>query len=49
LRFFRSLLEEGEMLVIPRGAEHCPKAGKEVQFLLAGVRAAGGNPAWSKS
>jgi mannose-6-phosphate isomerase-like protein (cupin superfamily) len=27
-------LEEGEMFVVPRGVEHCPKADKEAHILL---------------
>jgi mannose-6-phosphate isomerase-like protein (cupin superfamily) len=27
-------LNEGEMIVIPRGVEHCPKADKEVHVML---------------
>ncbi len=28
------LLEEGEMIVIPAGVEHCPSAAEEVQILM---------------
>jgi mannose-6-phosphate isomerase-like protein (cupin superfamily) len=28
------LLEEGELFVVPRGIEHCPKADEEVHVLL---------------
>ena len=44
-------LEAGELLVIPRGVEHCPKADEEVRFLVVGPEItsneAGGKPAWS--
>ena len=44
-------LEAGEMLVIPRGVEHCPKADDVVHFLIIGREVtsneAGGKPAWS--
>jgi len=44
-------LEAGELLVIPRGVEHCPKADDEVRFLVIGreitSNEAGGKPAWS--
>ena len=30
-------LFEGEMLVVPRGVEHCPKAEEEVEFLIVGL------------
>ncbi len=46
-------LEEGEMLIIPRGIEHCPKADDEVQFVIAGLNITsndqGGKPEWSYS
>jgi mannose-6-phosphate isomerase-like protein (cupin superfamily) len=46
-------LGPGEMLVIPRGVEHCPKADGVVHFLVIGSEitsnAAGGKPAWSHS
>jgi mannose-6-phosphate isomerase-like protein (cupin superfamily) len=41
----------GELLVIPRGVEHRPRADAEVRFLIVGTtvtsNAAGGKPAWS--
>jgi len=41
----------GDLLVIPRGTEHCPRADGEARFLLIGPEvtstAAGGKPAWS--
>jgi mannose-6-phosphate isomerase-like protein (cupin superfamily) len=41
----------GEMLVVPRGVEHCPRADAEVHLLLVGPEItsneAGGKPAWS--
>jgi mannose-6-phosphate isomerase-like protein (cupin superfamily) len=44
-------LDAGEMLVIPRGVEHCPVAQDEVHLLVIGrditSNAAGGKPAWS--
>ena len=44
-------LGAGEMLVIPRGVEHCPKADDVVHFLVIGTaitsNEAGGKPAWS--
>jgi len=44
-------LTPGDLLVIPRGTEHCPKVEGEAQFLLVGPEitsnAAGGKPAWS--
>jgi quercetin dioxygenase-like cupin family protein len=44
-------LKAGEMLVIPRGVEHCPKADDVVHFLIIGreitSNEAGGKPAWS--
>lgn len=45
------LLRPGDLLVIPRGVEHCPKVDGEARFLLIGPEvtstAAGGKPAWS--
>lgn len=42
---------EGELLVIPRGVEHRPRADDEVRFLIVGTsvtsNAAGGKPEWS--
>jgi len=44
-------LDTGEMLVVPRGVEHCPVAEEEVHLLVIGrditSNAAGGKPAWS--
>jgi mannose-6-phosphate isomerase-like protein (cupin superfamily) len=44
-------LRAGEMLIVPRGVEHCPKADGVVHLLLVGTditsNAAGGKPAWS--
>ena len=44
-------LEPGDLLVIPRGTEHCPIAHEEARFLLVGPEvtsnAAGGKPDWS--
>jgi mannose-6-phosphate isomerase-like protein (cupin superfamily) len=44
-------LGAGEMLVVPRGVEHCPKADGVVHLLLLGPEItsteAGGKPAWS--
>jgi mannose-6-phosphate isomerase-like protein (cupin superfamily) len=44
-------LGAGEMLVVPRGVEHCPKADDVVHLLLVGPEItsndAGGKPAWS--
>lgn len=44
-------LEAGDLLVIPRGVEHCPLAAEDVFLLLVGPEvtstAAGGKPAWS--
>jgi mannose-6-phosphate isomerase-like protein (cupin superfamily) len=44
-------LGAGEMLVLPRGVEHCPKADGVVHLLLLGPEItstdAGGKPAWS--
>ena len=41
----------GDLLVIPRGVEHRPRADEEVRFLIVGTsvtsNAAGGKPAWS--
>ena len=45
------LLRAGDLFVIPRGIEHCPRADQEARFLLVGPAitstAAGGKPAWS--
>jgi mannose-6-phosphate isomerase-like protein (cupin superfamily) len=44
-------LRPGEMLVVPRGVEHCPKADGVVHLLLVGPditsNDVGGKPAWS--
>lgn len=44
-------LGPGDLLVIPRGVEHCPKVDGEARFLLIGPgitsNAAGGKPEWS--
>ncbi len=44
-------LLEGEMFVVPKGVEHCPKAEEEVQFIVVGINITsnekGGKPAWS--
>ena len=41
----------GQLLVVPRGVEHCPRADDVVHFLLVGPEVtsneAGGKPAWS--
>lgn len=41
-------LYEGDMFVVPKGVEHCPKAEGEAEFLIAGLNvtsnAAGGKP-----
>jgi quercetin dioxygenase-like cupin family protein len=44
----------GDLLVIPRGVEHCPRVeGDEAHFLLIGPdvtsTAAGGKPDWSRA
>ncbi|PZA21104.1 cupin domain-containing protein [Modestobacter versicolor] len=45
-------LTAGDLLVVPRGTEHCPVADEEVRFLLVGPdvtsTAAGGKPEWSR-
>lgn len=53
---FRSgdvVVNSGELLIVPRGVEHRPRAGEEVRFLIVGTsvtsNAAGGKPAWSAS
>ncbi|GAB6898387.1 cupin domain-containing protein [Kineosporia succinea] len=44
-------LTPGDLLVIPRGVEHCPRADAEARFLLIGPEItsneAGGKPEWS--
>ena len=46
-------LDQGDLFMIPRGVEHCPKADDEVHFMLVGPQvtsnAAGGKPEWSYS
>jgi mannose-6-phosphate isomerase-like protein (cupin superfamily) len=41
----------GQLLVVPRGVEHCPRADDVVHFLIVGPQVtsdeAGGKPAWS--
>ena len=41
----------GELLVVPRGVEHRPRADGDVRFLIVGTavtsNAAGGKPTWS--
>jgi mannose-6-phosphate isomerase-like protein (cupin superfamily) len=41
-------LYEDEMLMVPRGVDHCPKAQEEVEFLIVGLNItsnkAGGKP-----
>ena len=43
----------GELLVVPRGVEHRPRADAEARFLVVGTsvtsNAAGGKPGWSAS
>lgn len=45
------VVNAGELLVVPRGVEHRPRADDEVRFLIVGTsvtsNAAGGKPAWS--
>ena len=44
-------LEAGEMLIVPRGTEHRPRAEGDARFLIVGTavtsNAAGGKPDWS--
>jgi quercetin dioxygenase-like cupin family protein len=44
-------LSAGDLLIIPRGVEHCPLANEEARFMLIGPdvtsNSAGGKPAWS--
>lgn len=51
---FRSgevVVKTGELLVVPRGVDHRPRADKEARFLIVGTsvtsNVAGGKPAWS--
>jgi mannose-6-phosphate isomerase-like protein (cupin superfamily) len=43
--------QAGELVIVPRGVEHRPRADEEVRFLIVGTsvtsNAAGGKPAWS--
>lgn len=45
------VLHPGDLLVVPRGVEHCPRTDGEARFLLIGPEItstqAGGKPAWS--
>ena len=45
------ILAAGDLFVIPRGVEHCPRADEEVHLMLVGPsitsNEAGGKPAWS--
>jgi len=45
------VLGPGDLFVVPRGVEHCPKADEETRFLVIGTTitstAAGGKPDWS--
>ena len=51
LRDGDAVLDEGDMLIVSRGVEHCPKADTEVHLMLVGPEVtsteAGGKPAWS--
>ena len=53
LRSGEITLEPGELLVVPRGVEHRPRADGDARFLIVGTEvtsnAAGGKPAWSRS
>ena len=44
-------LSEGEMLVVPRGTEHCPRAAEDVELVVLGINVTsnkeGGKPEWS--
>jgi len=44
-------LSEGDMFIVPRGVEHCPRADDEVHLLLVGPTVTstreGGKPDWS--
>ncbi len=44
-------LNEGEMFVVPKGVEHCPKAEEAVEFVIIGINVTsnqeGGKPEWS--
>jgi len=45
-------LAPGELFIIPRGVEHCPRADEEARFLIVGTsitsNTAGGKPEWSE-
>ena len=45
------VLTTGDLLVVPRGVEHCPNADEEVHLLIVGPSItsndAGGKPEWS--
>jgi mannose-6-phosphate isomerase-like protein (cupin superfamily) len=51
LRSGEVVARTGELLVVPRGVEHRPRADDEARFLIVGrtvtSNAAGGKPAWS--
>ncbi len=51
LRTGNIVLEEGDLLIIPRSVEHCPAAATEVHLLLVGPEVtstpAGGKPDWT--
>jgi len=53
LRSGEITLEPGELLVVPRGVEHRPRADGDARFLIVGTavtsNAAGGRPAWSRA
>ena len=44
-------LNAGDLFIVPRGTEHCPKADTEAHFMLVGPsitsNQAGGKPSWS--
>ena len=44
-------LDEGELFVVPKGVEHCPKADEDVEFVIIGINVTsnkeGGKPEWS--
>ena len=44
-------LSQGEMLVVPKGVEHCPRADEDVELVVLGINVtsnrAGGKPEWS--
>ena len=51
LRTGEVTLEAGEMLIVPRGTEHRPRADGDARVLIVGTEvtsnAAGGKPGWS--